>query len=76
MNGKQPGDPDKLAEVLIRVASMDQPPVHLLMGPDAYELVMRKQEEDRAEMEAWKQLTMSTNFDDASTVDPAFTSGR
>jgi len=76
MNGQQPGDPDKLAQVLIRVASMDQPPVHLLMGPDAYELVMRKREEDRAEMETWKELTMSTNFDDASTVDPAFTRGR
>jgi len=76
MNGKQPGDPDKLAEVLIRVAKMDQPPVHLLMGPDCYEMVTRKLEEDRAEIEAWKELTMSTNFDDAAPVDTAFTRGR
>ena len=64
MNGKQPGDPDKLAAALIKLSDEKNPPVHLLMGPDAYKMVMQKQAADREEFEAWKDLSLSTDFDD------------
>ena len=43
-SGKQQGDPDKLARILMDIAEMDQPPLHLLVGPDTYELVLNKRE--------------------------------
>jgi NAD(P)-dependent dehydrogenase (short-subunit alcohol dehydrogenase family) len=64
MNGKQPGDPDKLAVALITLSKEQNPPVHLLMGPDAYQIVMQKRTAEQEEFEAWKELSLSTDLDD------------
>ena len=62
-SGQQAGDPEKLANILMNIAAMSQPPLHLLLGPDTYELVTKKRKEEDAEFEQWKSLTLSTNFD-------------
>jgi len=73
MNGKQPGDPDKLTAALITLSNEDNPPVHLLMGPDAYQIVMQKRSAEQEEFEAWKELTLSTDLDnDVKTDSPKF----
>src|SRR6201997_1624430 len=36
-NGKQPGDPTRAASVVLELASMDHPPLRILLGSDAYE---------------------------------------
>jgi NAD(P)-dependent dehydrogenase (short-subunit alcohol dehydrogenase family) len=64
MNGKQPGDPEKLAAALINLSNEQNPPVHLLMGPDAYQIVMQKRAAEQHEFEAWKELTLSTDLDE------------
>lgn len=64
MNGKQMGDPVKLAAALVKITDMPNPPVHLLMGPDAYQMVIEKRKTDNDEFEAWKHITLSTNFED------------
>lgn len=64
MNGKQPGDPRKLVEGLIDITEIANPPVHLLMGPDAYRIVQDKRRQELEEIEAWKKLTCSTNLDE------------
>lgn len=64
MNGKQPGDPDKLTAALVRLTNEDNPPVHLLMGPDAYQIVMQKRADEQEEFNTWKELTLSTDLDD------------
>jgi len=64
MNGKQPGDPEKLVAALINLSNEQNPPVHLLMGPDAYQIVMQKRAGEQEEFEAWKELTLSTDLDD------------
>jgi hypothetical protein len=63
MDGKQPGDPNKLVKLLVDITANENPPLHLLAGPDAYQLVSEKAKENAAEMEAWKSLTFSTNLD-------------
>jgi NAD(P)-dependent dehydrogenase (short-subunit alcohol dehydrogenase family) len=63
MNGKQPGDPEKLVAALINLSNEQNPPLHLLMGPDAYQIVMQKRAVEQHEFEAWKELTLSTDFD-------------
>jgi NAD(P)-dependent dehydrogenase (short-subunit alcohol dehydrogenase family) len=63
VHGKQPGDPRKLARAVIAVADMSDPPIHLVMGADAYAAIKGRMEETLASMEAHKALTCSTNFD-------------
>ena len=62
-SGTQPGDPDKLSNILVQISEMKQPPLHLLLGPDTYGLVTQKRAQEDAEFEKWKSLTLSTNFD-------------
>jgi NAD(P)-dependent dehydrogenase (short-subunit alcohol dehydrogenase family) len=61
-SGKQQGDPDKLTGILLKISEMEQPPLHLLLGPDTYELVLNKRKQEDAEFEQWSDLTLSTNF--------------
>jgi NAD(P)-dependent dehydrogenase (short-subunit alcohol dehydrogenase family) len=63
MNGKQQGDPDKLVAALVQLTDEPNPPVHLLMGPDAWEMITEKRAAERIEFENWKHITLSTNFE-------------
>lgn len=63
INGAQPGDPVKAADAMIRLASEPNPPVHLLLGEDAFGLAEAKISALTAEMQTWKSLSVSTNFD-------------
>ncbi|GAB3262056.1 SDR family NAD(P)-dependent oxidoreductase [Larkinella harenae] len=62
INGNQPGDPEKAVAALIRVASEANPPLHLFLGQDAYDLAYQKIEAVRNDLESWKELTVSTGF--------------
>jgi NAD(P)-dependent dehydrogenase (short-subunit alcohol dehydrogenase family) len=65
-NGKQPGDPAKAAQVVLKVAEMDEPPLRLLLGSDAVGIVgkadLRKAESDKK----WRDLSTSTDFTTAT----------
>jgi NAD(P)-dependent dehydrogenase (short-subunit alcohol dehydrogenase family) len=61
-NGVQPGDPVRAAAVVIHVASLDEPPLRLLLGSDAVHTV---EQADLARIEAdkkWRDLSVSTDF--------------
>lgn len=62
-SGSQTGDPQKLVRILADIAEMENPPLHLLLGPDAYQMAKEKRKADDEEFETWKHLTVSTNFD-------------
>ena len=62
-SGKQQGDPDKLVSILVEISGMEQPPLHLLLGPDTYDLLIQKRKDEAAEFEKWKDITLSTDFD-------------
>ncbi|MBE9463207.1 oxidoreductase [Dyadobacter subterraneus] len=61
--GNQPGDPEKAIAVLIKIASEENTPVHLFLGKDAYEMAQGKIEIVSKDLEAYKSLTISTDFD-------------
>ncbi|WP_028401449.1 oxidoreductase [Ectobacillus panaciterrae] len=63
MDGKQAGNPEKAALAMIRTASEANPPVHLLLGPDAYKMVSEKLVALQKEFDEWKEITCSTDFD-------------
>lgn len=60
MNGRQQGDPQKAAQVLMRMSALQQPPLHLFLGGDAYEIANTKIEEVKADLERWKEESLST----------------
>jgi short-subunit dehydrogenase len=63
-NGKQPGDPDKAAEILIQLAENQQPPLHLYLGRDAYKRASEKLAAMVDELETWKATTIGADFPD------------
>lgn len=67
INGNQPGDPDKAALAMIRVTEEKDPPLHLFLGSDAFELASNKLNALRQELEDWKQVTISTSFEQQLT---------
>ncbi|MCD0467832.1 SDR family NAD(P)-dependent oxidoreductase [Flavobacterium sp. ENC] len=62
INGNQPGDPEKAVEALIQISQEQNPPLHLFLGEDAYNMANAKIEEVEADLEAWKAMTIATNF--------------
>jgi NAD(P)-dependent dehydrogenase (short-subunit alcohol dehydrogenase family) len=62
-DGRQPGDPARLAQAVLTLVAMPDPPIHLAMGPDAYAAIKARTEEMLAAMEQNKALTISTDFD-------------
>lgn len=69
-NGRQPGDPDKAAAVVLHIASLDAPPLRLLLGSDAAAAVEKA---DAARMEAdrtWRVISQSTDFEQGGGAKP------
>jgi NAD(P)-dependent dehydrogenase (short-subunit alcohol dehydrogenase family) len=64
-SGTQPGDPVRAAEAIILAAESPEPPLHLLLGRPAYELTAVKFKEFTAEMEKWREVSLSADFPDA-----------
>jgi NAD(P)-dependent dehydrogenase (short-subunit alcohol dehydrogenase family) len=62
-NGKQSGDPAKAARAILQLVEAKDPPTHLLLGPDAVRLVGEKLTALQAELKAWEQVSLSTDFD-------------
>lgn len=60
--GNQLGDPEKAAEVLIKVAESDDPALHLFLGSDSYGLAQQKLKTLETALEANKALSHSTDF--------------
>ncbi|HEY4290901.1 MAG TPA: SDR family oxidoreductase [Puia sp.] len=64
MNGRQPGDPDRAAQIFIELADNPDPPLHLFLGKDAYNRVREKLEAMSASLEKWKSTTLGADFPD------------
>lgn len=61
-NGKQPGNPERASEILIGLAESEEPPNHLYLGLDAYKRASEKLKAMTAELEYWKETTISADF--------------
>jgi NAD(P)-dependent dehydrogenase (short-subunit alcohol dehydrogenase family) len=61
-NGRQPGDPARAAQVLIKVAAMDDPPFRLPLGTDALQAIERADRAKLDELRRWSALSASTDF--------------
>jgi NAD(P)-dependent dehydrogenase (short-subunit alcohol dehydrogenase family) len=62
-NGHQPGDPAKAGKAVATFLTSPEPPLHLLLGSDAFDYVQKELETLRGEFSNWESLTRSTNFE-------------
>jgi NAD(P)-dependent dehydrogenase (short-subunit alcohol dehydrogenase family) len=65
MNGRQGGDPAKLANALVQLASQDEPPLRWVAGADAIATVEQKAKEMLAQADAYRELSSNLAHDDA-----------
>jgi NAD(P)-dependent dehydrogenase (short-subunit alcohol dehydrogenase family) len=62
-NGKQSGDPAKLARALLTIASQEPPPRRFIAGADAIATTEQKVADLQAQIEAYRELSTSLDFD-------------
>jgi len=61
-NGRQPGDPKRLAQALLTLVSAANPPLRLQLGTDALARVREKHAFVEQELKTWETLSRSTDF--------------
>lgn len=62
LNGNQPGDPARAAQVIMRILDESEPPLRLVLGGDALELIRGKLDRQIDDMRKWEFITFSTDF--------------
>jgi NAD(P)-dependent dehydrogenase (short-subunit alcohol dehydrogenase family) len=65
MNGQQGGDPAKLANALVQLASQPEPPLRWVAGADAIATVEHKARYLLAQADAYRELSSNLAHDDA-----------
>jgi NAD(P)-dependent dehydrogenase (short-subunit alcohol dehydrogenase family) len=65
MNGKQGGDPAKLAQALRAIVDEEQPPLRFIAGADAIETAEAKLAERQQQIDAFRDLSTSLALDEA-----------
>lgn len=63
-HGRQAGDPDKVAMLIMQAADVADPPVHLFVGKIANELAAQKNASVQRDLDAWKGSSEATDFDE------------
>lgn len=62
LNHAQPGDPQRLARVLVEFVDSPNPPVRLPLGSDTVAAIEAKHEADAAIVAEWRSVSVSTDF--------------
>jgi NAD(P)-dependent dehydrogenase (short-subunit alcohol dehydrogenase family) len=61
-SGTQAGDPVRASQAMIDVTQSENPPRHLVLGAWGHDMVTRKLKERLAEIEAWRDVAVGTDF--------------
>jgi NAD(P)-dependent dehydrogenase (short-subunit alcohol dehydrogenase family) len=65
MNGKQSGDPAKLAQALLTIVDQEQPPFRFIAGADAIAQAETKMAERQQQIDAYRDISTSLAIDEA-----------
>ncbi len=61
-SGRQAGDPVRAAHAIVKAVESETPPLHLLLGRQALDVVRGKLSALQAEIDAWEAVTLSADF--------------
>lgn len=62
-DGQQAGDPAKAVAVMLQAIDAEQPPLHLPLGRAAHRAAARKLDAFQADIAAWRDIAIATDFD-------------
>ena len=62
INHTQPGNPAKLAKVMVQLVNMPEPPVRLALGSDTVQAIQDKNASVAKELATHRALSVSTDF--------------
>jgi NAD(P)-dependent dehydrogenase (short-subunit alcohol dehydrogenase family) len=62
LDGRQPGDPRRAAEAILRVVAHPAPPLHLLLGPDVVDALRAKIADLERSLEEWEGVSRDVRF--------------
>ena len=65
LNGKQAGDPARAAAAIMTAVDADDPPFRLPLGGDAVDMIRAALDRQRAEIDAWEDVSRDVEFHDA-----------
>ena len=68
IEGREEGDPRKIADVIVQLANSDDVPLRLILGVNAEKWVQQAETARANEAEKWRHLTVSTVFEDAESL--------
>jgi NAD(P)-dependent dehydrogenase (short-subunit alcohol dehydrogenase family) len=68
IDGRQEGDPRKIADLIVQLANHDELPLRQILGVDAEKRVQQAEARRASEAEKWRHLTISTVFDNAESI--------
>lgn len=68
IEGKQEGDPRKIADLIVKLANQQDVPVRLVLGVDAEKRVQNAEAARAAEAAKWHDLTVSTVYENAESI--------
>lgn len=66
IDGKQPGDPVRAAEVFWELGTMDNPPAQLVLGAGLLQSYRAQVEETLARLDQWEAVSMSAEYPQGS----------
>jgi NAD(P)-dependent dehydrogenase (short-subunit alcohol dehydrogenase family) len=61
-SGRQAGDPERAAQILLDVVDADKAPLHLVLGRDALHLVRKRIKALGAELDQWEAVSRSSEY--------------
>ena len=67
-SGNQLGDPAKAGDAVVRIASVERPPAHLILGSDALRLVTTARTTVDEDIRTWETLSRTTDFDEGAQL--------
>ena len=66
MQGLQLSDPRRVAEILIEVSELENPPLHLPLGEDSYHGIQNHLEKISKEIAEWRDTALATGYQTAA----------
>lgn len=61
-HGKQPGDPERAAQVILELARMKEPPLRLPLGSDAVSAIEQSDMKKLEMTKVWRNLSIATDY--------------
>jgi hypothetical protein len=62
IDGKQPGDPVRAAQVFVDLAIMDDPPAQLVLGNGLLHSYRERLTQIQARLQAWEAVSVSAEY--------------